>query len=338
MKILITGGAGFIGSHTVVELLEAGHEVAVVDNLINSSKKSLQRVEKITGKTVPFYQVDIRDREGLGKVFAENKFDACIHFAGLKAVGESVKLPWEYYDNNISGTLVLLDVMRKNGCKNIIFSSSATVYGNPAIIPITEECPKGECTNPYGHTKSMLEQMLMDMQHADPEWNVVLLRYFNPIGAHKSGLIGENPNGIPNNLMPYITQVAVGKLKELNVFGNDYDTPDGTGVRDYIHVVDLATGHVKALKAIENKCGLAVYNLGTGKGYSVLDVVKAFEEANGIKIPYVIRERRSGDIATCYANPAKAEKELGFKAKYGIKEMCEDSWRWQKNNPNGFED
>lgn len=310
MNILVTGGAGYIGSHTVIELVNAGHNVVVVDNLVNSSRKSLDRVEKIINKKIKFYEVDLRDRENLEKVFAENKFDCCIHFAGLKAVSESVSMPWEYYDNNINGTLVLLDVLRKNDCKNIIFSSSATVYGTPAMIPITEECPKGQCTNPYGQTKSMLEQIMMDMQKADPEWNMVILRCFNPIGAHKSGTIGEAPNGIPNNLMPYITQVAVGKLKELGVFGNDYDTPDGTGVRDYIHVVDLANGHVKALKAIENKYGLEIYNLGTGQGYSVLDLVKAFEEANGIKVPYVIKPRRLGDIATCYSDPTKAEKEL----------------------------
>ncbi len=337
MKILVTGGAGYIGSHTVIELLNAGHEVVIIDNLVNSSRIAVNRVEEITGAKIPFYEVDIRDREKLESVFADHKFDCCIHFAGLKAVGESVAFPWEYYDNNINGTLVLLDVLRKNGCKNIIFSSSATVYGTPAVIPITEDCPKGQCTNPYGQTKSMLEQIMMDMQKADPEWNIVLLRYFNPIGAHPSGRIGESPNGIPNNLMPYITQVAVGKLKELGVFGNDYDTPDGTGVRDYIHVVDLANGHVKALQAIENKCGLAIYNLGTGQGYSVLDLVKAFEEANGIKVPYVIKPRRPGDIATCYSDPSKAERELGWKAQYGVVDMCRDSWRWQKNNPNGFE-
>ena len=277
MAILVTGGAGYIGSHTVVELQNAGYEVVVLDNLSNSSEKSLERVEKITGKSVTFYKADILDRKALNEIFDKEKIDSCIHFAGLKAVGESVQKPWEYYENNIAGTLTLVDVMRQHGVKNIIFSSSATVYGDPAIIPITEECPKGQCTNPYGWTKSMLEQVLSDMQKADPEWNVILLRYFNPIGAHKSGTIGENPNGIPNNLMPYITQVAVGKLKELGVFGNDYDTPDGTGVRDYIHVVDLAVGHVKALKKIEEKAGLCIYNLGTGTGYSVLDIVKNFE-------------------------------------------------------------
>jgi len=338
MAILVTGGAGYIGSHTVIELQEAGYDVVVVDNLVNSSEKSLSRVEKITGKPVTFYKTDILDREGLEEIFEKESIEGCIHFAGLKAVGESVQKPWEYYNNNITGTLVLVDVMRKHGVKNIIFSSSATVYGNPAFIPITEECPKGQITNPYGQTKSMLEQVLSDMQKADPQWNVILLRYFNPIGAHKSGTIGENPNGIPNNLMPYITQVAVGKLKELGVFGNDYDTPDGTGVRDYIHVVDLAKGHVKAVEKIKENPGTAIYNLGTGCGYSVLDIVKNFEEASGVKIPYVIKERRAGDIATCYADATKAEKELGWKAQYGIREMCEDSWRWQKNNPNGYED
>ena len=338
MAILVTGGAGYIGSHTVVELQTAGYDVVVLDNLSNSSEKSLQRVEKITGKPVTFYKADILDRDALNAVFEKESIDSCIHFAGLKAVGESVQKPWEYYENNIAGTLTLVDVMRKHGVKNIIFSSSATVYGDPAFVPITEECPKGQCTNPYGWTKSMLEQILMDIHKADPEWNVVLLRYFNPIGAHKSGMIGENPNGIPNNLMPYITQVAVGKLKELGVFGNDYDTPDGTGVRDYIHVVDLAKGHVKALKKIEEKAGLKVYNLGTGIGYSVLDIVKNFEEATGVKIPYVIKDRRAGDIATCYSSAEKAEKELGWKAEFGIKEMCADSWKWQSNNPNGYEE
>ena len=338
MRILVTGGAGFIGSHTVVELQQAGYEAVVLDNLSNSSEKSLERVEKITGKKVPFYKADILDRQALEKIFAGEKIDAVIHFAGLKSVPESAQKPWEYYENNIAGTLTLVDVMRKHGVKNIIFSSSATVYGDPAFVPITEECPKGQCTNPYGWTKSMLEQILSDIQKADPEWNVILLRYFNPIGAHKSGTIGENPNGIPNNLMPYITQVAVGRREELNVYGNDYDTPDGTGVRDYLHVVDLAVGHVKALKKIEEKAGLKIYNLGTGVGYSVLDVVKNFEEASGVKIPYSIKPRRPGDIATCYADASLAKKELGWEAQFGIREMCEDSWRWQKNNPNGYED
>lgn len=337
MKILVTGGAGYIGSHTCIELQQNGYDVAVIDNLSNSSEESLKRVAKITGKEVPFYKVDILDKEEMDKVFTKEKPDAVIHFAGLKAVGESVEKPYEYYNNNIAGTLCLIDVMRKHNVKNIIFSSSATVYGDPAIIPITEECPKGVCTNPYGWTKWMLEQILTDIQKADPEWNVVLLRYFNPIGAHESGTIGENPNGIPNNLMPYVTQVAVGKLKELGVFGDDYDTPDGTGVRDFIHVVDLAKGHVKALAKIKDKSGLNIYNLGTGVGYSVLDVVKNFEEATGVKVPYVIKPRRAGDIATCYSDASKAKRELGWVAEKGIKEMCADSWRWQKNNPNGFE-
>lgn len=336
-RILVTGGAGFIGSHTLIELHKAGYEFVVVDNLVNSNPEALRRVGELIGAEVPFVKADIRDREALNKVFEQYNFDSCIHFAGLKAVGESVAKPLEYYENNMSGTFTLIDVMRQHGCKNIIFSSSATVYGDPAIIPITEECPKGHCTNPYGQTKSMLEQVLMDVQKADPEWNVVLLRYFNPIGAHQSGRIGENPNGIPNNLMPYITQTAIGRRKELGVFGNDYDTHDGTGVRDYIHVVDLATAHVAALQAIEKNAGLAIYNIGTGHGYSVLDVVNAFEKANGVKVPYSIKPRRPGDIATCYCDPSKAERELGWKAKYGIEDMCRDSWNWQSQNPNGFE-
>ena len=336
MAILVTGGAGYIGSHTVVELQNAGYDVVVVDNLCNSSEKSLQRVEKITGKKVPFYKADILDREALNAIFEKEKIESCIHFAGLKAVGESVAKPWEYYENNIAGTLTLVDVMRKHGVKNIIFSSSATVYGDPAIIPITEECPKGQCTNPYGWTKSMLEQILSDIQKADPEWNVVLLRYFNPIGAHKSGMIGENPNGIPNNLMPYITQVAVGKLKQLNVFGNDYDTPDGTGVRDYIHVVDLAKGHVKALKKIEDNSGLSIYNLGTGKGYSVLEMVEMFRKVTGREIPYRVTPRRPGDIDVCYASTEKAKAELGWEAKRDLEQMCRDSWNWQEKNPDGY--
>ncbi len=337
MSILVTGGAGYIGSHTVVELQNAGYDVVVMDNLSNSCEKSLERVEKITGKPVTFYKADILDRAATEAIFEKENIEAVIHFAGLKAVGESVKKPWEYYNNNINGTLVLLDVMRKHNVKNIIFSSSATVYGNPDAVPVSEETPKKDCTNPYGWTKSMLEQILSDVQKADPEWNVILLRYFNPIGAHKSGTIGENPNGIPNNLMPYITQVAVGKLAELGVFGDDYPTPDGTCIRDYIHVLDLADGHVKALKKIWENAGLCIYNLGTGNGYSVLDVIKNFEEATGVKIPYSIKPRRDGDIPENFANAAKAYEEIGWKAQYGIKEMCEDAWRWQSQNPNGYE-
>ena len=338
MAILVTGGAGYIGSHTVVELQNAGYDVVVMDNLSNSSRQSLKRVEEITGKPVTFYEADIRDEAAMETIFAKEQITSVIHFAGLKAVGESVEKPWEYYNNNITGTLVLLKVMKKHGVKSIIFSSSATVYGTPEKVPVTEDAPKGVCTNPYGWTKSMLEQILTDIQKADPEWNVILLRYFNPIGAHKSGKIGENPNGIPNNLMPYITQVAVGKRQELGVFGNDYPTPDGTGVRDYIHVVDLALGHVKALKKIEVNAGLCIYNLGTGIGYSVLDIVKNFEEATGVKIPYAIKPRRAGDIAVNYADASKAKRELGWEAQNGIREMCEDSWRWQKNNPDGYKE
>jgi len=342
MKILVTGGMGYIGSHTCIELIENGYSIVILDNLCNSSPKVLDRIEELTGERPCFYEGDILDKALLNDIFEKEKnkgeeVEAVIHFAGLKAVGESVAKPWMYYENNIAGTLTLLKAMEENNCKNIIFSSSATVYGNPAQIPITEECPKGECTNPYGWTKSMLEQIIMDIYKADNSWNSIILRYFNPIGAHKSGRIGENPNGIPNNLMPYITQVAVGKLEKLGVFGNDYDTPDGTGVRDYIHVVDLAKGHVKALDKIKEKSGLKIYNLGTGIGYSVLDIVKNFEEANDIKIPYEIKPRRAGDIATCYCSPKKAYEELGWKAENGIREMCEDSWRWQKNNPKGYE-
>ena len=338
MAILVTGGAGYIGSHTCIELLNAGYEVVVLDNLYNSSEKALERVEQITGKKVKFYKADILDKEAMNEIFDKEDIDSVIHFAGLKAVGESVAKPLEYYHNNMTGTFNLCDVMRNHGVKKIIFSSSATVYGDPAFIPITEECPKGKITNPYGQTKGMLEQVLTDLHVSDPEWNVVLLRYFNPIGAHKSGIIGEDPKGIPNNLVPYIAQVAVGKRECLGVFGNDYDTHDGTGVRDYIHVVDLARGHVKALQKFEDKPDVYIYNLGTGNGYSVLDVLHAFEKACGKKLPYEIKERRPGDIATCYADPAKAKAELGWEAEYGIEEMCEDSWRWQKNNPNGYED
>lgn len=334
MKILVTGGAGYIGSHTCVELLNSNYDVVVVDNLSNSSEESLRRVKKITEKEPKFYEADVRDAAKLSEIFDNEKPDAVIHFAGLKAVGESVVKPYEYYQNNIDSTLVLTDVMKKHNCKKIIFSSSATVYGDPAFIPITEDCPKGTCTNPYGWTKWMLEQILSDIQKADNEWNVILLRYFNPIGAHSSGLMGEDPKGIPNNLLPYVAQVAIGKLPKLGVFGNDYDTPDGTGVRDYIHVVDLARGHVKAIEALKE--GTQVFNLGTGHGYSVLQIVKAFEKACGHEIPYEIKERRPGDIATCYCDPTKARNELGWEAEYGIDEMCRDSWNWQKNNPNGY--
>ena len=337
MSILVTGGAGYIGSHTVVELLTAGYEVVVVDNLCNSSRESIARVEDITGKNVTFYEADILYEDALEQIFAKEDIESCIHFAGLKAVGESVEKPWMYYNNNITGTLTLIKVMERHNVRNIVFSSSATVYGAPKEIPITENCPKGEITNPYGQTKSMLEQILTDIQKADNRWNVILLRYFNPIGAHKSGRIGENPNGIPNNLMPYITQVAVGRLECLGVFGNDYNTHDGTGVRDYIHVVDLAKGHVKAIEKLKDNDGLNIYNLGTGIGYSVLDIVHNFEKASGQHIPYVIKPRRAGDIDACYSDPSKAERELGWKAENGILEMCEDSWRWQSNNPNGYE-
>lgn len=336
MKILVTGGAGYIGSHTCVELLENGYDVVVADNLCNASAKAIDRVEEITGKKIAFYEADIRDQEAMTQIFTEHSIDAVIHFAGLKAVGESVAKPMEYYENNMAGTLNLCKVMAANGCKNIIFSSSATVYGDPAFVPITEECPKGICTNPYGWTKWMLEQVLTDLHVADSEWNVILLRYFNPIGAHKSGMIGEDPKGIPNNLLPYVAQVAIGKLPCLGVFGDDYDTPDGTGVRDYIHVMDLADGHVKAIKKLEDKEGVSVYNLGTGNGYSVLDVVKAFSKACGHDVPYQIKPRRPGDIATCYCDPSKAAKELGWTAQYGIEDMCADSWHWQSMNPDGY--
>lgn len=335
--ILVTGGAGYIGSHTCVELIQAGYEVVIVDNLSNSKYEAVRRIEKITGVLPKFYEVDILDAEGLEKVFSENDIDAVIHFAGLKAVGESVRLPLKYYHNNITGTLVLCDVMQKHGVKKIVFSSSATVYGDPAFIPITEECPKGQCTNPYGWTKSMIEQILTDFNTADPEWDVILLRYFNPVGAHESGLLGEDPNGIPNNLMPYIQRVAIGKLDHLNVFGNDYDTPDGTGVRDYIHVVDLAIGHVYAVKKVLEPVGVKIYNLGTGKGSSVLDIVNAYSKACGHQIPYQFAPRRAGDIATNYADPAKAYAELGWKAERDINKMCEDSWNFVQKNPDGLQ-
>lgn len=336
-KILVTGGTGFIGSHTVVELQNAGYEVVIVDNLCNSCREVLSRIEELSGKAPKFYEADIRDRKALDTIFEENGIGSVIHFAGLKAVGESVKKPVEYYDNNIGGTINLIEAMRDHNVKNIVFSSSATVYGTPESVPITEDCKKGVCTNPYGWTKSMLEQILSDVSHADPEWNVILLRYFNPIGAHASGRIGENPNGIPNNLMPYITQVAVGKLDHLTVMGDDYKTHDGTGVRDYIHVVDLANGHIKAIEKLEENPGLKIYNLGTGTGYSVLDVVKAFEKANGVKIPYVIGPRRSGDVDENYSDASRAKKELGWEAKYTLEDMCRDSWRWQSQNPGGYQ-
>ena len=336
MKVLVTGGAGFIGSHTVVELLNAGYEAVVADNLCNASEESLKRVEKITGKKVAFYKVDVRDRAAMEKIFADEKIDWVIHFAGLKAVGESCKKPVEYYDNNLVSTLVLLEVMRDAGCKNIVFSSSATVYGDPNELPIKETTPLNPTTNPYGTSKVMQEMMLKDVYAADNGWNIVLLRYFNPVGAHESGLIGEDPKGIPNNLMPYVAQVASGKLQRIGVFGNDYPTPDGTGVRDYIHVVDLAKGHVAAIKALKT-AGVHVYNLGTGHGYSVLDMIRAFEKACGKTLPYDIKPRRAGDIASCYASGEKAEKELGWKAEYDLEKMCLDQWNWQKNNPNGYE-
>ena len=337
MKILVTGGAGYIGSHTTLELLKAGFDVVVVDNLCNSSPKSLKRVAKLAGRAPKFYKVDIRDAKKFDKVFeAEGKFDAAIHFAALKAVGESTQIPLKYYNNNLGGTFTLLDIMAKHGCKNIVFSSSATVYGQPQTVPIREDFPTPGCTNPYGWTKLMMEQVFKDVQKADPEWNVIILRYFNPIGAHESGIIGEDPAGIPNNLLPYVAQVAVGRLKELSVFGNDYPTPDGTGIRDYIHVVDLALGHVKAIEKLVKKPGLKIYNLGTGNGYSVLQIVKAFEKASGRPVPYAIKPRRPGDIAECWADPSLAAKELGWKAERGIAEMCADAWRWQSKNPWGF--
>ena len=338
MSVLVTGGLGYIGSHTCVELMNAGQEIVVVDNLYNYKKSSYDRIKALTGKDFSFYECDIRNKEGLNEVFEKENITSVIHFAGLKAVGESVRKPLEYFDNNITGTLVLLDVMRKHNCKKIVFSSSATVYGMNNVSPLTEDMEVGGVTNPYGRTKFMIECILKDLYVSDNSWSICLLRYFNPIGAHKSGTMGEDPNGIPNNLMPYITQVAIGKLDHLNVFGDDYDTPDGTGVRDYIHVVDLALGHIKAVEKVEGEDGLFIYNLGTGVGYSVLDVVKAFEKASGKKIPYVIGPRRDGDIATCYSDPSKALKELGWKAERGIEEMCEDSWRWQSQNPNGYPD
>jgi len=337
MAVLVTGGAGYIGSHTCVELLDKGYDVIVIDNLSNSSEKALKRVEEITGKKLTFYNADLLDREAVENIFKNGNIDSVIHFASLKAVGESVSKPLEYYYNNITGTLVLCDVMRKFGVKKLVFSSSATVYGNPETVPIRENFPLS-ATNPYGRTKIMIEQILQDIYAADNTWSIALLRYFNPVGAHKSGLIGEDPRGIPNNLVPYITQVAVGKLDCLRIFGNDYDTPDGTGVRDYIHVVDLAKGHIKALEKLNDSTGVLIYNLGTGRGYSVLEMVKAFEKVCGKPIKYKIADRRPGDIATCYADPTKAKEELGWVAEKDLQEMCEDSWRWQKNNPDGYGD
>ena len=338
MSVLVTGGAGYIGSHTCVELLNSGIDVVIVDNFCNCKKSSIDRIKALTNKAFTYYECDIRDYDGMDEIFKKESIDSVIHFAGLKAVGESVYKPLEYFDNNINGTLVLLDVMRNNGCKKIVFSSSATVYGMNNISPLTEDMKVGGVTNPYGRTKLMIEEIMQDLYVSDKEWSICLLRYFNPIGAHKSGMMGEYPNGIPNNLMPYITQVAIGKLDHLGVYGDDYDTHDGTGVRDYIHVVDLALGHVKAVEKVASGTGLNIYNLGTGKGYSVLDVVKAFEKASGVKIKYEILDRRPGDIATCYSDPSKALKELGWKAERDIEEMCEDSWRWQSQNPNGYPD
>ena len=336
MAILITGGAGYIGTHTMVQFLEAGRELVVVDNFCNSKPASLERVKQITGKDFKFYEVDLLDRAALEKVFQENEIDSCIHFAGLKAVGESVSMPLWYYHNNITGTLILLETMKKYGAKRIVFSSSATVYGKPESVPITEDFPLST-TNPYGETKLMIERILKDLYVSDPEWSISVLRYFNPIGAHKSGLIGEDPQGIPNNLLPYVAQVATGKRECLSVFGNDYNTPDGTGVRDYIHVVDLAAAHLKALERAEKVTGIDYFNVGTGTGYSVLDIIRAYEETTGAKINYKIVDRRPGDIDECYANPKKAYELLGWKAQYNIEDMCRDSYNWQSNNPNGYD-
>jgi len=335
MAILVTGGAGYIGSHTCVELLKAGYEVIVVDNLVNSKEESLTRIREITGKPVTFYKADLLDKHAINEIFENESIEAVLHFAGLKAVGESVSAPLRYYHNNITGTLTLLEVMQTHGVKKIVFSSSATVYGNPHTVPITEDFPLS-AVNPYGQTKLIIERILSDLHYAEPGWNIAILRYFNPTGAHPSGRIGEDPNGIPNNLFPYITQVAVGKLKVLNVYGNDYETPDGTGVRDYIHVVDLAAGHIKALEKLNENPGVVIYNLGTGRGHSVLEVINAFSKATGVNIPYRFTERRPGDVAASFADPTKANNELGWSAKYGLEEMCTDAWRWQQNNPEGY--
>jgi len=337
MTVLVTGGAGYIGSHAAVELLEHGYDIVVVDNLSNSSREAINRVKELTGKDFPFYEYDLLDYDAIEEVFRKHDFDSVIHFAGLKAVGESVEIPLKYYHNNITGTLNLCRIMQKSGVKKMVFSSSATVYGNPERVPIDESFPL-QATNPYGRTKLMIEEILRDLHVADNSWRIALLRYFNPIGAHKSGRIGENPRGIPNNLMPYITQVAVGKREKLYVFGDDYDTHDGTGVRDYIHVVDLVRGHIKALEYLDKHEGVEAFNLGTGTGYSVLDIVKTFSEVNGVEIPYEITDRRPGDVAICYANPEKANRLLNWKAEYDLKQMCEDSWRWQVQNPNGYEE
>lgn len=336
MKVLVTGGAGYIGSHTCVEMLNAGYDIVIADNFYNSSSEVLNRIKELTGKEFKFYECDIRDRAGLDKIFAEEKVDAVVHFAGLKAVGESCVKPLEYYENNVGGTVTLCEAMRDAGVKRLVFSSSATVYGMNNVSPLTEDMTIGGTTNPYGTTKYMIENILQDLYKSDNEWSIALLRYFNPIGAHESGRIGENPNGIPNNLMPYITQVAVGKLPCLSVYGDDYDTPDGTGVRDYIHVVDLALGHIKAVEKVAGGTGIDAYNLGTGKGYSVLDIVRAFEKVSGVKINYKIVDRRPGDLATCYSDASKAKRELGWEAQRDLEKMCEDSWRWQKNNPKGY--
>lgn len=338
MKILVTGGTGYIGSHTVLELLQTGHDVTVIDNLSNSSPQSLQRVKNITGQNaVHFQELDILDRAGLEDIFSRHPFDAVIHFAGLKAVGESVSQPLSYYMNNVAGTVTLCQVMDKYNVRNLVFSSSATVYGNPATLPIREDFPTGGTTNPYGTSKLMIEDILADLAQADPRWNIARLRYFNPVGAHESGLIGENPGDIPNNIMPFITQVAVGKLDQLSIFGDDYPTTDGTGVRDYIHVVDLALGHLKALDKLNENPGMVTYNLGTGTGYSVLDLVRAFEKVNNIKIPFLIAPRRDGDIASCYADPALAQKELNWTASHSLEDMVRDAWNWQSKNPNGYD-
>jgi UDP-glucose 4-epimerase len=335
MAILVTGGAGYIGSHTCVELLKAGYEVIVIDNLVNSKEESITRIREITGKPLTFYKADLLDKQAINEIFKSKSIEAVMHFAGFKAVGESVALPLRYYHNNIAGTLTLLEIMQIHGVKKIVFSSSATVYGNPHTVPITEDFPLST-TNPYGQTKLIIEQILSDLYYSEPDWNIAILRYFNPIGAHPSGKIGEDPNGIPNNLVPYITQVAIGKLRVLNIFGSDYETPDGTGVRDYIHVVDLAAGHIKALQKLNENPGNVVYNLGTGKGYSVLEIINTFSKVTGKEIPYRFVERRPGDVAVSYADPSKANNELSWSAKYGLEEMCTDAWRWQRNNPEGY--